>query len=264
MTQNPTLSEREALDAEIFAILKATYPGAAAQNAQALSCIRNLLSGQTPVALAEPVAWLMRDTKDMREVFFREDWARKAATEPGDTVTPLYATPAQPSTVTAEGWKLVPVEPTPELLHSMAVRYDHGLGVPGYYDRPIFGGDGIGHARRLEATITTMRQLHEEVVGTGFYKPSAAAAASVTGALDKPFCWSPGQPLNIIRTEEPGHWSLDWPAGHVVYFAGWNWDVRKKRPDVWVSERWPPQTPGDITSDFDPVDLQVAAQKAEG
>lgn len=34
----------------------------------------------------------------------------------------------------AKGLVIVPVEPTDELLMSMAVRYDHGLGVPGYYD----------------------------------------------------------------------------------------------------------------------------------
>lgn len=66
----------------------------------------------------------------------------------------------------------VPVEPTSALLHSMAVRYDHGLGMPGYYDQPIFGAENVGHARRLEATISVMRQLHEEVVGTGFYRPA--------------------------------------------------------------------------------------------
>lgn len=79
----------------------------------------------------------------------------------------------------AEAWPgqvLVPVEPTPELLRSMATRYDHGLGVPGYYDQPIFGAENVGHEKRLEATIRTMRQLHEEVVGTGFYRPAPKAS----------------------------------------------------------------------------------------
>ena len=64
-------------------------------------------------------------------------------------------------------YTLVPKVATEELLHSMAVRYDHGLGVPGYYDNPMFLG--AGHKRRMESTISQMRQLHEEVVGTGFY-----------------------------------------------------------------------------------------------
>lgn len=68
----------------------------------------------------------------------------------------------------------VPREPTDELLTSMAIRFDHGLGVPGYYDNEMmltmFPG---GHAARMESTKRIMRQLHEEVVGTGFYRAAA-------------------------------------------------------------------------------------------
>jgi hypothetical protein len=71
---------------------------------------------------------------------------------------------------------LVPVKPTDALLMSMAVRYDHGLGIPGYYDSELFAASGLTHARRLEAALTTMRQLHEEVVGKGFYKPAPTEA----------------------------------------------------------------------------------------
>jgi hypothetical protein len=64
----------------------------------------------------------------------------------------------------------LPKEPPPGLLMSMAIRYDHGLGCPGYYDSfPRFEGDG--HQKRLESTLRTMRQLYEEVSGQGFYKP---------------------------------------------------------------------------------------------
>jgi len=73
--------------------------------------------------------------------------------------------------VVPKGYVVVPVEPTDELLLSMAVRYDHGLGIPGYYDQELFASSGVSHARRLESAIGTMRQLHEEVVGTGFYRP---------------------------------------------------------------------------------------------
>lgn len=65
----------------------------------------------------------------------------------------------------------IPVEPTEALLLSMAVRYDHGLAIPGYYDQGMFENSKISHQQRLEGTIRTMRQLHEEVVGKGFYKP---------------------------------------------------------------------------------------------
>ncbi|MDO9416979.1 hypothetical protein [Pararhizobium sp.] len=83
---------------------------------------------------------------------------------------------AAPATRVPDGWQLVPKEPSDALLKSMAVRYDHGLGVPGYYDKPVFGAENVGHEKRMTATIATMRQLHEEVVGTGFHRPSAASA----------------------------------------------------------------------------------------
>ncbi|MNU30408.1 hypothetical protein D3C71_188930 [compost metagenome] len=73
-----------------------------------------------------------------------------------------------------KGHVVVPVKPTDELLMSMAVRYDHGLGLPGYYDQELFSGSGITHAQRLEAALTTMRQIHEEVVGEGFHRPTKA------------------------------------------------------------------------------------------
>jgi hypothetical protein len=69
------------------------------------------------------------------------------------------------------GHVVVPVKPTDTLLMSMAVRYDHGLGMPGYYDQELFSATGITHAQRLESALGTMRQLHEEVVGKGFYRP---------------------------------------------------------------------------------------------
>lgn len=64
---------------------------------------------------------------------------------------------------------MVPKEPSEGVLVSMAIRYDHGLGVPGYYDQPLFGAENGGHKRRMESTVAKMRQLYEEVVGAGFY-----------------------------------------------------------------------------------------------
>lgn len=60
----------------------------------------------------------------------------------------------------------VTIIPPDRLLLSMAIRYDHGLGIPGYYDT-LFG-EGQ-HQKRLNSALTVMRQLHEEVVGKGFY-----------------------------------------------------------------------------------------------
>lgn len=69
----------------------------------------------------------------------------------------------------------LPVEPPPGLLMSMAIRYDHGLGCPGYYDQSFFGAEKISHEKRLESALTTMRQLYDEVAGYGFYSPDKEA-----------------------------------------------------------------------------------------
>jgi hypothetical protein len=61
-------------------------------------------------------------------------------------------------------------EPPDGLLMSMAVRYDHGLGIPGYYDQFQFLNYGVTHEQRLKATLVTMRQLYDEVAGYGFFK----------------------------------------------------------------------------------------------
>ena len=68
-------------------------------------------------------------------------------------------------------YQIVSIEPSDALLTSMAIRYDHGLGVPGYYDDEMFKAmnHGLSHAQRMENTKRQMRQLHEEVVGTGFH-----------------------------------------------------------------------------------------------
>lgn len=53
---------------------------------------------------------------------------------------------------------------------SMATRYDHGLGLDGYYDHPVFANAKGTHARKLKSTLAIMRQLYEEVSGNGYYK----------------------------------------------------------------------------------------------
>ena len=58
--------------------------------------------------------------------------------------------------------------PSKGLLMSMAIRSDHGLAVPGYYDQ--IHGPGH-HRKRLESTMSAMHQLWEEVTGNGFYSP---------------------------------------------------------------------------------------------
>lgn len=65
----------------------------------------------------------------------------------------------------------IPVEPTPALLWSMALRYRHDFGIDANDDSPMSGGYT---EREREVILTLMRKLHEEVVGTGFYRPVSA------------------------------------------------------------------------------------------
>lgn len=84
----------------------------------------------------------------------------------------------------------LPKDPPPGLLMSMAIRYDHALGCPGYYDgiKELLGRDGPTHAQRLASTLTQMRQLYEEVSGHGFYSPEREAeyAAMLPNEKDQP------------------------------------------------------------------------------
>lgn len=62
----------------------------------------------------------------------------------------------------------LPKEPPRELLHSMALRYQHDFGI----ERDPEGGPlqcGTTKEER-EAILRVMRQLYEEVSGHGFYR----------------------------------------------------------------------------------------------
>jgi len=65
----------------------------------------------------------------------------------------------------------LPKEPPKELLMSMALRWDHALGRPGYYDQPFIKQASVTHKMKLDSTLVLMRKLYEEVAGYGFYKP---------------------------------------------------------------------------------------------
>jgi hypothetical protein len=83
---------------------------------------------------------------------------------------------------------VLPQEPPPGLLMSMAIRYDHGLGMPGYYDSLNAAGltaHGLTHKQRLESALRTMRQLYEEVSGHGFYSPEREAAYAAQAGKEK-------------------------------------------------------------------------------
>jgi hypothetical protein len=124
-------------------------------------------------AAPQPVAWLYHNPVNGKTACVIQRMAKLPGWDEY-IETPLYA--VLPEAPKAPEWKLVPVEPSPGLLVSMAIRADHALGVPGYYDQPMMQqAHGVGHAQMLESTMRTMRQLHEEVVGTGFYRPEKEA-----------------------------------------------------------------------------------------
>lgn len=70
-------------------------------------------------------------------------------------------------------YRVLPQRPPPGLLMSMAMRHDHAIGAPGYYDQPIFSRQrgGVSHKDRLNLCIQEMGKLYEEVAGYGFYRP---------------------------------------------------------------------------------------------
>lgn len=111
-----------------------------------------------------------------------------------------------------EGMALVPVKPTRGLLISMAIRSDHGLGIPGYYDemREHLPADhpmkSVTHAQRMQSTMNSMRQLHEEVVGTGFYKPEREASYAGMQPMPRGDGQGFDEPVGIHVIVEPEEW----------------------------------------------------------
>lgn len=76
----------------------------------------------------------------------------------------------------ARGFTIVPIEASSGLLTSMALRYDHSLFMPANEpDNMFFPYTEEDRARKIRATLSMMRQIHEEVVGIGFYQPEKEA-----------------------------------------------------------------------------------------
>jgi len=97
------------------------------------------------------------------------------------------------SALEAVGLVIVASEPSDALLASMALRSDHGIFAPGAI--LSIGGGKLAmptdsdyaerRKNRIESTIAKMRQIHEEVVGTGFYSEERAGhySAMISAAL---------------------------------------------------------------------------------
>ncbi len=96
--------------------------------------------------------------------------------------------------------KELPKEPPAGLLMSMAIRHDHGLGVPGYYDGLLGEGE---HEKRLAAALTAMGQIYEEVSGNGFYtfqRPENSAALQPPAKVSQLNWQEDGDGLITART----------------------------------------------------------------
>lgn len=64
------------------------------------------------------------------------------------------------------GYGLFPIQPTEGLIMSMAIRFDHGLGLEGYYDFEGFDFGGFvvgGHAKHLDEVRSKMKAVHQAV-----------------------------------------------------------------------------------------------------
>lgn len=77
--------------------------------------------------------------------------------------------------------RTLPKEPSLGLLMSMAIRTDHGLGVPGCYDQFEAGS----HRRRLDVALADMKKVYEEIIGQGFYKPERESEYAALAAYEE-------------------------------------------------------------------------------
>ncbi len=71
------------------------------------------------------------------------------------------------------GWSVGDKVAPEGLLHSMAVRLDHALAVPGYYDQEFMGGQPGDQEKRLASTVALARRVHEAFVATAPAFPGA-------------------------------------------------------------------------------------------
>lgn len=71
---------------------------------------------------------------------------------------------------------LVSQKPTEELLVSMATRTRHDFLLPSDPNNPFSMSD-----QARQSILSDMEQLHEEVVGRGFFKPSNASFYKIPG-----------------------------------------------------------------------------------
>ena len=158
------------------------HPPAPGASAAVLAALRNLVNNNGGPLQSEEAAQTTRE----------DDYIMVRLADFEAAVAALDAVPASGEPGDGE---LLPKEPPPGLLMSMAIRYDHALGCPGYYDQQqLFGEKGPSHSQRLESTLTTMRQLYEEVSGHGFYRKSRESEYAAITAHQPPTAKREGEP----------------------------------------------------------------------
>lgn len=78
-------------------------------------------------------------------------------------------------------YALVPRKPTESQILNMALTYDHGLGVPGYYDSPLTAGTKWGvqsHTQYFADTVVTMKKLYEVAICGNDTKPKSESTTA--------------------------------------------------------------------------------------
>lgn len=127
-----------------------------------------------PMTFAEALAYLKPNPANNGTISLKAPKAREAV----EAIEAAIAALRSKDREREDG--VQPDYPSPGLLMSMAIRYDHALGMAGARDWKVMPGLGERepgrHARVLANTMTTMHQLWEEATGAGFYNPEREAA----------------------------------------------------------------------------------------
>ena len=141
----------------------------------------------------------------------------------------------------------LPQNPPEGLLMSMAVRYDHGLGCPGYYDML-----GVGeHYKRQQTVLGVMSQLYEEIAGYGYYRGEVmcieildivpGSVVLARGDFDPAAVYELAKRAKCMVLCAPHGETLEAIDDHAMECAGW---VRKSATHGFISTSWKLPEPG--------------------
>lgn len=100
----------------------------------------------------------------------------------------------------------------------------------------------------------------DRAVAAKFNATSVKVGLATRMASSAARTWAPGQPLHVVQSSEPGHWTLDYPPDAVVFFAGWTWSRERQDLDLTIADRWPPRHGGDLTDGWSEEHLRPAGE----